>query len=959
MILVTDSETYMALSIKTKFHYYDIEALPDKWPEIRTLLADGESMCFIGTKHIEVLEEIWVWAADGALSENAVVHPLPCGPVPPTSPSPCKSRYLYARPPHRYAQHGVDEHPRMEIIPLVSNYDRYGSFRGSPAMLYKNSDQSLTGGRFKGSFWFIWAFDKPLEAWNACAYDLWLESALRCTEHHFFISRLNTEYPLYYQNESVRIDYRVTNCLPIIRSYTAIFKAFGAHGDDLGEIGYAEEAINGNDSLDGWFEWYPEKTTIGVCHIRMELYLTDRFQYGQKRESECCQADVSECAVIIKSPEIEYPKVEAAARGLRINGEESFFTGTHLYPSSTFFELGYRDMDVLRLEAGIKHMRDSGIKICRIWSAPLLDECSLRGMEACLDLFGSYGICVIFTFFTSWTHKMEIRLEGISKRFEVASLDNDRLIGLYLNNMAEQKLFVSLLAKRWRGMSHIIWDFSNEFSVVDPTGEEGKGADWLDPKYKNLPPTERENELFRQWAAQIDDALKCSDAKQLRIFGATCWDTGTDNYRCSKNADIIVDHNYYGIDEFLRSLYLSNASCTNKPNLLEEFGGLWPDIHERAEEYDGRYHYSLGAGMTGAITYEWGVLWLSERFSGMPCYLRFWDGPPPKEAPVFIFNDRFTYGHSFHPGSTGLCPWMASFEYGSIYSCTQTPTPATERMERAARLGQGLATVPFDASVFVVMPHELNEYNPGYGYKRKTDAIMHTLQLLMENGVEFSIWQMDALNTMPYSAQIVIYPTEVQNTAEEKIVCEAALMRGAAFYAGDSDNWLADPMLKKLSFSVSTRTVNAANDKHKPLVMFRRVASGLLCIFDMRSNELSTICTDRIRCDMRRFGSYLQTDQGLTLAEVCGRLEYDGEFLLETTGKCLVRSLNGQTIQSGKCLSLFPYECCSVSLAGRYSCAEVIAHDGIIRGEIPVMYQDSRTTIEISTDELLYEIRLH
>ena len=41
-------------------------------------------------------------------------------------------------------------------------------------------------------------------------------------------------------------------------------------------------------------------------------------------------ADVSECAFLIKSQEIKYPEVGATARGLRIDGEESFFDGISL-----------------------------------------------------------------------------------------------------------------------------------------------------------------------------------------------------------------------------------------------------------------------------------------------------------------------------------------------------------------------------------------------------------------------------------------------------------------------------------------------------------------------------------------------------------------------------------------------------------------------------------------------------
>jgi len=948
MIFVGDKALYAKLSCGGEMSFYDAKHLKGAWPEIRRRLQHGEDMIFISASGIDCLNELWVFAYEGRISSRAEVKKT-AAKFAPMKFSCAAAKYLYVRPAGTYAMHGIDEEPRMDIFPLVVDRDEFGAELGAAGLFLKNYDSSLSGGNYKGACFYIVATDDAFSAASVGDWDKFCRSALAYKKDRCYISRLTPEFPLYKPGERVRLDWRIENTGDSLQAASLALAAFDKKGKKTASIANVELALNCRDCETGHCYWYP-KELDGVYEIRATLVIHDRFAYGLPREQNGKYADEAASSVLFVpvSKARKRPKVEALGGYLLIDGQKDFFIGTHYYPSSTFFELSYRELRLSRAVGAIEAMKKAGVKICRMWCDPVMDELSLRGMEALIELMGEAGIVAEITFFSSWVHYMETNTERMRARFEAADMIDERLTGLLAKNMPEQCMYVAEMAKRWRDFTNIIWDFTNEASVVDPSPDQ-LDCYWLDGSHKVKKPPHQSIEIFSKWGDKIKETLRTYGAMQPVVYGQHCWDTGSENYRCTKNGDIVADHTYRPRGNLEYHANYQNTQCLKKPFMVEEFGGVWFDNHDRAKEYDYRYHVFFAAGHSAAVNYEWGISWLCDRMSGVPAYLKFLDGELPED--VFVFEGRYTYGKSWPNGSFSVCPWIASPEYGAIYSCMDYPSPTTLVMKRFASLGRGLAYSPREKNTVLVLPFETNGYVKNIGYTRKTEGINAALKALWEIGASFDIWQSDELSRLHSSAKTIIYPNtgEMGDIDEETKAAleEAAEKNGARIYYGGDMGWLDDVNTERTAFSPATET----------RLMRREIEGGeAIVIFNDAKDPREYTIEGGIRLGIEKTGLFALQDGKLRIAEFCGNLAFGEGYIAASGMQVVLMAERGSSVCGADRLTLIPCAPGEIRFAMPYMRCEVCGDDGRVLAEVAL---DEAGVLAVSPDMARYSLVLH
>src|SRR5690606_25896714 len=201
------------------------------------------------------------------------------------------------------------------------------------------------------------------------------------------------------------------------------------------------------------------------------------------------------------------------------------------------------------------------------------------------------------------------------------------------------------------------------------------------------------------WANVMTATVRSCGANQLVLPGYmfSTMDGGDVN---AGNADspVVCWHSYYPPEHAGLKLHYFDPISSNKPILLEEFGyGEWNPL----ERYDGIVHYALAAGAAGAVSYEWGVSWLSKESCFWPLPLReiLVDDPDPRWFSPFAEMAKL-----MSEKGVGMCPTPSGTGYGSIYHGTPFPASAAVALGRMGLFGEGLERVAANETTYVVVP---------------------------------------------------------------------------------------------------------------------------------------------------------------------------------------------------------------------------------------------------------------
>lgn len=917
MILIANEEYAHHLTCLDKLSFFSDAEISSYWSEIEQRLSSGESMIFASPESISMLSSLWITLLPGSQGGKAVAKQCPVV-LPEGLATIASYGYIGICPPSHYALHGIQEEPRMEMYPFLVDVDCFGHERGTLGLLLKHYDKSLTQGRFQGGCWYILSAKLTAESLDALCL-----AALQYNSSHCMIKRLVPEFSLYYKGERVHICCKIRSFKKELQSAQVCFQ--GSWDGHVEEIGIRELMLNPEDDAEVYIDWYPNEIPFdGLCTIRATLQLTDRYCYGAQRDESVISVDSFEEKIyFLCSGNRKRPIVNVTPTAIAIDGKTDFWIGTHYYPSTSFYELSYRPVRAAIVEEEVKHMANCGVRICRIWADPLLDETSIRGMQTLLEIFADHGIVAILTFFTSWVRWLEVCTADCNCRFEAVDMIDETYIGFTLRNIEQQKAYVATLARRWKDISNLIWDLTNEFSIVKDSPQTGIAE-------------------FQNWAMTIRRAISDEKASQPVIFGTSCWDTGSENYRCNSSSDIVPDHNYQSIGNMEYLPFYQNSMCRGQPFFTEEFGGTWPDYNERAWEYLYRYHVFLASGDAAALNYEWGVSWLAETLSGIPTYMKFQNEQPLSELNGFHLEGRDSYSKTWPKGTAGACPWIASPEYGCIVTASNTITPTMLVMKRISQIGENLAYIPENKQVYMLLPFETKPFKSNAGYQRYTERINHCLDTLWSNDADFEIWQEDRVNDLPESAQIVLYPNEkeIPTTMNEALL--SLEKRGVRVFQGADMRWGADLM------NHSANRVLPCNQRR---IMRRSISEGTLYVL-VNDAEPRCFTYKEMTMGVQKCCMWAVKNHQIIFAGFCGSFSY-GNLSIKSDGAVYIRSKDGRDLSCSRTIELLPMTCGSIVFSEDFASVSLCDGDR-------VSHELSRNgTIEITEEYLPYSILIH
>lgn len=978
MIIISSRSFAERLNITGPVQWFDSARIKSEWLDIRAKLEAGESMIVIGTENFEVFKDIQITGIRHRLAGISAFAPLPVPGLGDIEISPGAALCPYFAPAyvttpgrHTLRNFGTDEAIRADILPLIENRDSYGKSVAFPAAVVRNKDSAMVSGNFKGSFWYFFGYDEPLEAISADGWRRVLDSIAAYDGKRCFIARFSSEYPAYYAGERIRLGGRVENLSGLVKRLRVKIDLIGADGSTAEAIDVIHCGISGRDTLNVSTDYYPELEP-GVNRLRATLYEQDRFLYNAENEDVMEYLDSLEFGIVISDGEAKSPVASAAGTKIFIDGRADYFIGTHLYPTNNFYDLNFDALQVLACRKTAEHMREAGVRLCRVWLAPLIDENQLRGIEAMLKIFAENGIVMILTVHTSWVKYMYINIKGCHERVQISDSDDFSFLGIYAKNMEGQKRIVEILAGRYAGYANLIWDFSNEFNIVNPRDEHVDEA-WFGSDYKKLDPPYDGMEIFRKWGGFLGESVRKFNKSQLILYGNAVMDSGCESYRCAKGSDFISDHQYYDLYTMGRRTQLINAACINKPMMLEEFGMLTDSVDETAAQLEHRLYYALAAGHSAALTYEWGYMWRVEQ---LPPFFSHWRGAnhkKPGEVSNHVALETYNYADSWIKGSFGIMPGDTNANFSINAHGTTNPMPYIEATRRMKEIGRGLGYAPKEKNVYVVIPLEYFPYKFGEGYVRRVGVLLKTFDALYRNGIDFGLWQSDCIDSLPETAGHVIYPNECEIPDDIGAQLKALGARGAVVYKGGD-----------MSFAEAAPKLDAESEL--PLeYLFRDTDEGrLLVTMNYKScAELSKSLSDlthfarysadplgklgkRGRCrvgDIEFIGSdhnlLLTEEDSLRLAQVYGELKRGGIKISDSDGgkRYYIKSMDGLSLEKSRDMLVGVYEPGEVTICGVFESAALV-DDGRYVADFILCRKDGDTVLKFTEDEKMYAARV-
>jgi hypothetical protein len=192
------------------------------------------------------------------------------------------------------------------------------------------------------------------------------------------------------------------------------------------------------------------------------------------------------------------------------NGKPYPVTGT-TYMTSDIHRKFLFEPNVWTWHSDFARMKETGINMVRtgIWTAwrnymldpGVLNETTMRSMDAFLLTARSFDIPVIFTFFAF-----------------LPELWNGENAYLDPRSVDAQKEFVALIVRRYSGMNDLLWDLINEPSFCSPQNlwscrpnydrfEQHAWNEWLKQRYPSGSDDQREELLRQQYRLRPDESL--------------------------------------------------------------------------------------------------------------------------------------------------------------------------------------------------------------------------------------------------------------------------------------------------------------------------------------------------------------------------------------------------------------------------------------------------------------------
>jgi len=824
-------------------------------------VARGDSLVWIGNG-AALPEELWVGifrpASSPLVPTSAKRSPLDLSSL---AFRQSVSYSAFIKPNKEMPYHNIDEEPRAELLPLLESRDRFGQVVGYPAVLMHYFAPSTVKHRFGGSECFFFLFDRPMEALDPKGWLDLLERIGTRFQAGVQLTRVETDYASYRVGERVQIRARVTNqraravAVEIRFAIKAPdqreFQMFAKHRR-VPDDGSPSEAISGF-RLGG---------RQGLWTIRVEVWQDPAHAEELAVEGHPRLVDRRELGFVVLNGLIQTPPIVSLnGPNIRIDGQDNFWVGTNYYPSSSWWDWLWSDFRPLAVASDFAAMRRSGYRIVRIWIDPVLDERTLRAMDAAVFLAWQNGIVLDVCVFTQWVRTIGFqRPNGEQVLFDFRGMRDFNIYGISLRNLPLQREYIQVLATRWRGAGNIIYNLSNETYLRDPDSTQ---MDKEVTQWEGIPRQNgilRDTLLFRRWAKEMTNIIRQVGGKQPVMPGYMfSMLGGGDDYLANRDGELESWHHYASPESIGLTLSYVDSACSERSLVLEEFGARsW----NNEKFYDGGAHYALAAGAAAAMSYEWGIRWLSQELDFSATPLREILDLTPTDPRWFLpVRDLVKHWSS---RAVGLHPAPSGFTYGSIYHGTPFPAAAAIALGRLGLVGRGLGRAVRPEKVYVVVPTAFK------GDRDGLEEVTQTVKKLWQEKAVFGIWQEDCLNSLPTSARVLICPKGVTAASEGRL---AELRRSAVeVFIGADNGWQRSPQVPHVSV-----TPSEGMD-----LLVRRTHQGTLYGL-MRTGGPGTV---RLRTEGKRvvslgvepYAFVLDRGTGIGLVEAAGEVSIDGFF---------------------------------------------------------------------------------
>ena len=925
-----------------------------EWRRVKRGIGAGDDLIVIGTGPAQRLESLWVQSYNtGDIPDAFRMRPDFPYPLPAVRPHAAACRYGTICPPvkHVYRRswgtvtrnvyHGVDEEPRADFHPLMDAFDRFGNCIGHPAFMLKHTRAALATNRYRHSAWSVFLFDEPAQVLSVEDWQRVLGKLVSLRSAGPYFTYFNTEYARYAPNETGTILCEISNRADEPVSATVTFSMETSR--DTASAWRRERRLTLNaDETITLVQHFPVSAQVpsGYRTLRASLCWLDRRQYGPDRlaSERLLENRTAGFWMAPRRLQSDAPAVAATGTRIAVDDDDGFHLGTHFYATNCFTDWNTRRFRLDLARTHFMSMRENGMRFVRLWVDPILDEETLRALDACIACCRDLDMVVILTLFTQWTPEWGIDLDGRQRHVQLWSYEDYNLSGISLRNIEFQEEFVGVLAERYRAVSGLVWNLSNEAAVIDMKPEQLAEATWLDPRYRDLPAPQDSVDILCQWIERLQQVFRHHGASQP-VIGTSVWAScNGSTFYPNQLSDIGTQHDYSA--QLLRTA-LQDLGTVDKPLLLEEFGLNTDDDAVRLAHYDEVLHRALGYRTAGAVSYEWGVAWLADQ---LPAENAYWRYP----STVLTQKERdpgciWGFYHVFPIGSLGACAYAASFQFASIYNLTTIPTEATRMMQRFALVGRDLGHVPKSKPVWLVVPNEWRqELTPGRGRKRKTDLIEATLDELQAAHVDYAVAPEEVSDRIPDSTAVVIVPCENPPSTKLQAQLDRLKTAGAEVYTG-RESWQASDRLTRVSIRGGAEVS----------VQVRDLADGVLYVLLNRSGrpETVTLTHERssVKLEVAGFGMAGFRRARPFLIEGRGSCTVNGAPLVAAAGGRWIMVSRQKAVLDGvdglDGALLLPLEPMRVELPGRLAATAV----GITSPETPLADIRVRHTAEETT----------
>ncbi len=839
-------------------------------------LAEGAHLVWIGRGEA-LPRELWLGVFQPTETELALTQ-AEGSPVllPELAFQPARAQSAFISPPGDFPRHNLDEELRFDLEPILEARDRFGQVVGYPGVLVNHYAPSLVGKRFGGSQQIFFLFEEPLAALDLEGWQALLGALAQRFESGLQVVELQTNYASSKPGERVQARLRVANSRPRARALEARWYAQAPGEEGFSLIERMRRVAPGEGETEAVLDFLPQGEQ-GLWRLRVEVAVD--LVNAEKPTLVGGEEPLlrQEIGFTLLADRLE-TEVGFAIEGpcIEFEGRKDFWVGTHYYPSSGWLDWPWRDFRPVKVETDFAAIRRAGYRLVRVWVDPVLDEVSLRALDAEVWLAAQHGLVLDICLFSQWVREMGFeRASGEKVLWDFRTIGDFNIYSLSLRHLELQKEYVATLGSRYARAGNVIWNLANEAYVKDPDESQMDPAvrQWEEAR---LPlGLERDTLLFQRWARELTTALREAGARQPVVPGYLfSLAGGGDAYLGNAEAELAPWHSYMPPRwTAMMSQYLDPIG-SDRPLFIEEFGaaGWNPTAH-----YEANAQYGLAGGAAALMSYEWGVSWLARE----QCYwyqpLREILGLAPDERwfePLSIYAKEAT----FEEGA-GLCAWPSGFGYGTLHNGTPFPASAAVALGRWGLMGQGLGRRFQAEEVYVLAPA---------GRQPDYDAFHKVITDLWRAKVVFGVWQEALLEALPETSRVLICPAGVG--PDKAATLERFHKLGVEVYEGYGEEWRSSERLPRV-------TVEPGEDVD---ALVRRTVGGTLYgLFAEGPSRRVKLAHEghTVELGLAEYAMAEEIAGGFRLIEGSGELRVDGELLCEVErGRLIVASDEGKPL---------------------------------------------------------------